>query len=136
ASIGLPALSGFVGEFLVLLGTFTGIEQWNGLEFSPHPRLLAGIAATGVILSAVYMLYLFQKVMYGPITHARNRELKDLSPREIFVFIPMLLMAFWLGMMPNTFLRDIDPAVQRTVSQFNQKMQASPQDGESAKVVP
>jgi NADH-quinone oxidoreductase subunit M len=118
ASIGLPGLCGFVGEFLVLIGTFVG--SWTDLPaLVTHPKLLAVLAATGVILSAVYMLYLFQKVMFGPVSNARNRELPDLSARELTVFLPVVLMAFWLGLYPNTFLSTIDPAVHRVVSQFS-----------------
>ena len=122
ASIGLPGLSGFPGEFLILLGTFDAYDTWVDLpNFSAHPKLLAVLATTGVILAAVYMLYLFQKVMFGPLTNSRNRDLKDLSARELVVFAPVLLMAFWLGLYPNTFLSDIDPAVHHTVAQFESK---------------
>jgi NADH-quinone oxidoreductase subunit M len=126
ASVGLPGLSGFIGEFLVLLGTFGAYNTWTDLpHFFSHPKLLAAIAATGVILSAVYMLYLFQKVMFGPVKNPRNRELKDLTPRETVVFAPMILMAFWLGMYPSTFLKDIDPAVHSTVAMLRDKWMAS-----------
>ena len=167
ASIGLPGLSGFAGEFLVLIGTFTSggmsgaapvlhhVADTTWLIFAPfawvvhhmkwwalsamyalgvHPKVLVVVASTGVILSAVYMLYLFQKVMFGPLSNARNRVLEDLSTREIVVFVPMVVMALWLGISPNTFLSSIDPAVQRTVAEFNAKRsQVNPQDG--AKVV-
>jgi NADH-quinone oxidoreductase subunit M len=141
ASIGVPGLSGFVGEFLVLLGTFTAYDTWGSMPIFSHPKPLAAVAALGVILGAVYMLYLFQKVMLGPLSNARNRELKDLSWRERVVFLPMLLMAFWLGMHPSTFLSDIDPAVARTVAAFKTKYDAAyesaaprllPKPGESA----
>ncbi len=93
ASIGLPGFSGFVGEFLVLIGTF--VASWTDLPaLVPHPKLLAVLASTGVILSAVYMLFLFQKVMFGPLTNARNRDLKDLSARELAVLLPMIDITF------------------------------------------
>jgi NADH-quinone oxidoreductase subunit M len=137
ASIGLPALSGFVGEFLVLLGSFQAYKLWGaaGPLMAPHPKVLAVLATTGVILSAVYMLYLFQKVMFGPLTNARNRELKDLTPRELAVFVPVVLMAFWLGVYPNTFLSTIDPAVHQTVADFHDKYETPIEDGESPKVM-
>ncbi len=140
ASIGLPGLSGFVGEFLILIGTFGAYASWGPLSgtlpmFAPHPKILAVLASTGVILSAVYMLYLFQKVMFGPLTNARNRELKDVSSRELLVFAPILLMAFWLGVYPNTFLSTIDPAVQRTVAQFQKKYQTAIDDNDSPKLI-
>ena len=78
SSIGLPGLNGFVGEFLILLGAFT----WN-------PRM-AAFAATGVILSAIYMLWMFQRVNYGPVTSEENRSLPDLRPREWAVIVPIV----------------------------------------------
>src|SRR5262249_28090210 len=73
AAFGLPGLAGFVGEFLVLAGTFTAYKSWGGqMVLFAHPKLLAGIATTGVILAAMYMLFLFQKVMFGPLANSRN----------------------------------------------------------------
>jgi NADH-quinone oxidoreductase subunit M len=137
ASIGLPGLSGFVGEFLVLIGTFGAWGSWSDLPpLFPHPKVLAVLASTGVILSAVYMLYLFQKVMFGPLTNPRNRDLKDLSAREMAVFAPVVLMAFWLGVYPSTFLSAIDPAVQRTIAQLKVKLAVPIEPGEAAKMMP
>ncbi len=137
ASIGLPGLSGFVGEFLVLSGTFGAHQTWHGLpQFFAHPRALALIATTGVILSAVYMLFLYQKVMFGPITNTRNRELKDLGARELAVFAPILLMAFWLGLYPSTFLKQIDPAVSRTIAHFKAKYTITAEPGMAPTLMP
>jgi NADH-quinone oxidoreductase subunit M len=135
ASIGLPSLCGFVGEFLVLVGSFNAWKTFGdvGVLF-PHPKLLTAFATSGVILSAVYMLYLFQKLMFGPLTNARNRELKDLSAREVAVFVPLVVMAFWLGVYPNTFLSTIDPAVKRTMIEFRSKMDVTVEDGAPAKM--
>ena len=122
ASIGLPLLSGFVGEFLILLGSFGAYATWDGLPtFFAHPKLLVAISTTGVILAAVYMLFLFQKVMFGPNDNPKNKNLLDLTPREVGYLVPMVLMAFWLGCYPNTFLSDIDPAVAQTMAQFKTK---------------
>ncbi len=98
ASIGLPGLNGFVGEFLILLGAF---------EFNPG---FAVVAALGMILSAVYMLWMYQRVMYGEVTHAANRNLRDLSAREITLLAPLVLLMFWIGIYPSTFLRPTDAA--------------------------
>jgi NADH-quinone oxidoreductase subunit M len=137
ASIGLPALCGFVGEFLVLTGTFGAYQTWASLPaFFPHPRVLAVISTTGVILSAVYMLFLFQKVMFGPVTQPRNRELKDLSARELAVFAPIVVMAFWLGIYPSTFLKDIDPAVQQTIGFFKAKYEFPVEEHMAATLMP
>jgi hypothetical protein len=73
--------------------------------------------------------------MFGPLTNARNRELKDLTPRELAVFAPVVLMAFWLGVYPNTFLSTIDPAVHNTVTQFHAKYDTEIEEGESPKVM-
>jgi NADH-quinone oxidoreductase subunit M len=105
SSIGLPGLNGFVGEFLILLGAFT----WN-------PRF-AAVAATGVILSAVYMLWMFQRVNYGPVTNARNATLPDLRPREWAAIVPIVAVAVLMGLLPNIFLRPIQPSVERMLNQ-------------------
>ena len=137
ASIGLPGLSGFVGEFLVLIGTFGAYKSWSGMPaFFPHPKVLAVIATTGVILSAVYMLYLFQKVMFGPLTNSRNKHLPDMNARETAVFVPMVIMAFWLGLYPNTFLSSIDPAAQRTVAEFKTKFEVPLEEEMAPKMMP
>jgi NADH-quinone oxidoreductase subunit M len=96
SSIGLPGLNGFVGEFLILLGTF-----------EVH-RLLAILAAIGIILGAVYMLWMYQRMMYGDVTHDVNRQLRDMNGREIALMIPIVLLMFWIGIYPNTFLRKMD----------------------------
>jgi NADH-quinone oxidoreductase subunit M len=103
SSIGLPGTNGFVGEFLVLLGAFKHSVWW------------AVFAATGVILSACYMLWMFQRVVFGPVTHEENRTLTDLSLRERLVFAPLLLFIFWMGVMPQPFLDRMQPALDRTI---------------------
>jgi NADH-quinone oxidoreductase subunit M len=107
ASVALPGTNGFIGEFLILLGAFNG-------QFANAPYITA-IAATGVILSAVYMLWMFQRVNYGPVTNAKNRGLRDLSVREWIVIGPVCAMAIFMGVLPNVFLTPMGPAVRRTV---------------------
>jgi NADH-quinone oxidoreductase subunit M len=137
ASIGLPGLCGFIGEFLVLNGTFGAYHTWAALPtFFAHPKVLAVIATTGVIFAAMYMLFLFQKVMFGPLSNARNRDLKDLSAREVAVFVPVVIMAFVLGIYPAPFLSTIDPAVKRTVAQFQAKYAVAVDDGDAPKMMP
>jgi NADH-quinone oxidoreductase subunit M len=92
SSIGLPGLNGFVGEFLILLGAF----QTN--------KIYATIAATGVIFAACYMLWMFQRVIFGQVTNDKNKDLKDLSWREIAIFAPLILFIVWIGVYPSTFL--------------------------------
>ena len=108
ASVALPGTNGFVGEFLILIGSFKG-------RFSPNAQYYTAVAATGVILSAVYMLWMFQRVNYGPMTNAKNRGLRDLSPREWVVIAPICAMAILMGVAPGLFLKPMAPAVQRTV---------------------
>ncbi len=130
ASVALPGTSGFVGEFLTLIGSFDAYKTWGALgSLHPHPKLLTGIATTGVILSAVYMLYLFQKMMFGPVSNPKNRDLKDLTMRECLYFTPIVIAALWLGIYPNTFLSDIDPAVQKSVTTLTEKFQTKVADG-------
>jgi NADH-quinone oxidoreductase subunit M len=92
SSIGLPGLNGFVGEYLILLGAF----KTN--------KVFAIFAASGVIFAAAYMLWMFQRVMFGTITNEKNRNLKDLSMREVIVLLPILVFIVWIGVYPNTFL--------------------------------
>lgn len=126
ASVGLPGLSGFAGEFLVILGTFSAVER--GIPGMPavfaHAKLFAALAATGVVLGAVYMLWLFQRVMLGPITNPLNKKLSDVTIRETAVLAPMIVMAFWLGITPGMFLKDIDPAVQKVLVSIKDKYAA------------
>jgi NADH-quinone oxidoreductase subunit M len=119
SSIGLPGLNGFVGEFLILLGTFE------------YKRSFAVCAASGIILGAVYMLWMYQRVMYGEITHEENRHLSDLSPREIALLVPVVLMIVWIGVYPYTFLRPMDAATARLLEQMQAQktMLAHPCEG-------
>jgi NADH-quinone oxidoreductase subunit M len=112
SSIGLPGLNGFVGEFLILLGTFRA-----------DPKL-AAFATSGVILSATYMLWMFQRVNYGPVTNDKNAALPDLQPREWTIIAPVIAVAILMGVLPNIFLRPIGPSVERTLNQIHQRASA------------
>ena len=109
SSIGLPGLNGFVGEFLILLGTF-GVD-----------RARAVVAATGVILSAVYMLWMYQRVIWGEITNEKNETLPDLFGREKAMLIPILILMVWMGMYSNHFLRPMDASVARLMGQVAER---------------
>ncbi len=109
SSIGLPGLNGFVGEFLILIGTF----KVN--------RLLAVLAATGVILSAVYMLTMFQRVNFGKLDKPENQALKDLNGREIATLVPIILLCFWIGLYPSTFLLKSEAAAQKMLDEYRSK---------------
>ncbi len=115
-SAGLPGLSGFVGEFLTILGTFVSDKA-----LFPYPKVFAALAASGVIFGAVYLLYMFQKVMFGPVNNPKNENLKDLSKREIAVFVPVVVMIFVLGIFPRPFLRVMEPTVNQLISEFERE---------------
>jgi len=108
ASVALPGMNGFVGEFLILLGTFGSAM--------PSATVFTAVAATGVILSAVYMLWMFQRVNYGPMTNPKNEKLPDLSVREWFVIAPICAMAIFMGVLPQVFLKPMEPSVRKTVA--------------------
>ena len=106
SSMGLPLLNGFVGEFTILQGTF--MENWKW----------AAWAVPGVILAAAYLLWLYQRVFFGSVTNPKNEKLHDLTPREIATFVPLIIMALWIGIYPKPFFEILEqPSIQlaRTV---------------------
>jgi NADH-quinone oxidoreductase subunit M len=100
SSIGLPILNGFIGEFLILLGAF----RWN--------YIYSALGATGMILGAIYMLWAYQRVMFGPLENSENKALRDLSLREIMVLLPIAIMMFVMGIYPKPFLSRTEPTVE------------------------
>ncbi len=114
SSIGLPGLNGFVGEFLVLLG---------GFQYAPIPTV---IAISGVIFGATYMLWAFQRVVFGPLKNAANEKLADLNPREMVYLAPLLVMIVVMGVMPQPFLDRINPSVDRFVARFADHYEGTP----------
>ncbi|HNW58566.1 MAG TPA: NADH-quinone oxidoreductase subunit M [bacterium] len=109
SSIGLPGLNGFVGEFLVLVGTFQ------------VQRMYAILAAAGVILSAVYMLTMFQRMNFGKLDKAENQVLKDLNRREIATLVPIVLLCLWIGLYPAPFLDKSQAAAQKLLTDARSK---------------
>jgi NADH-quinone oxidoreductase subunit M len=106
SSIGLPMLNGFVGEFLILVGTFL---------VAP---IFAIIATSGVVLAAAYMLWMFRRVMFGPVDNPENRGLIDLGLREKVVMLSLLIPIIWIGVYPNPLLRRIEPSVIELIRQL------------------
>jgi NADH-quinone oxidoreductase subunit M len=109
SSLGLPLLNGFIGEFLILLGAFASPV--------PHAKLFAVLGATGVILSAVYLLWMLQRVIFGEITRKENAELEDMNVREKLALVPLIVLAIVMGVGPMLFLRESEKSVNE-VRQF------------------
>lgn len=105
SSIALPLLNGFVGEFLILIGTFTS-------TLLPHAKLFASLAALGMILSAVYMLWMYQRVVFGEVRNPENLKLADLNLREKLVLAPIALLVLAMGVYPSLFLSRSTQAIQ------------------------
>jgi len=112
SSIGLPGLNGFVGEFLILLGSFKSTFLGS--------HVYTVVAASGVIFAAVYMLWMFQRVMFGKLTNPANHSLHDLSAREIAVLVPILVFIVWIGVYPSTFLRTSAASTKQIVRVLEQ----------------
>jgi NADH-quinone oxidoreductase subunit M len=107
SSIGVPGTNGFVGEFLVLIGGYESELRWWTV-----------VAASGVIFAAVYMLWMFQRVMFGELNNPKNQKLLDLDAREIAIMVPLIVLIFVMGLYPNPFISKMDPAVKKLVSQI------------------
>jgi len=108
SSIGLPTLNGFIGEFLILQGAFTANIWW------------AVAAGSGVVLGAAYMLWLYQRTMFGKIENPKNENLADLNFREFMTFAPLIILAVWIGIYPTPFLERLDPTVKTVIARLNQ----------------
>ncbi len=154
ASVGLPGLNGFVGEFLAIIGTSQskflwfdtaqvfsvatnadGVGAWKFMDAPYWPMadhqqaggemtayLFAGVAASGVIFAAGYLLWMFRRVMFGPITNPENAKLRDLSAREVLYLAPILILAVWMGVYPKYFLRPMEPSVHQFLQYMDSKV--------------
>ncbi len=109
SSIGLPGTNGFVGEFLVLLGAFRSNPVY------------AAFATTGVILCAVYMLWMFQRMMFGELKNPANAGLSDLNWREKVILVPLVVLVFWVGIYPNALLKNMESSLSDLLNQVNRK---------------
>jgi NADH-quinone oxidoreductase subunit M len=114
SSIAVPGFNGFIGEFLILMGS------WS---FSPA---LSAVAVLGVILSAAYILWMLQRVLYGEVTHEENAHLKDLSPREAAILVPLVALALFMGVASPLFTRSIEPSVQALMRQVQSRVPHPP----------
>jgi NADH-quinone oxidoreductase subunit M len=110
SSLGLPTLNGFIGEFTILIGAFH------------HSWVWALFAATGIVLGAAYLLWMYQRVFFGEITNDKNKGLTDLNLREQWTLIPLIVMAFWIGLYPKPFFRLMEPTVDRVLQRVSVAM--------------
>ena len=131
SSIGLPGTNGFVGEFLVMLGTFQ--SSWLSGVFGSvfAPWSLTALAGLGVIFGAIYMLWMVQRVFFGPLTNDKNRTLRDLSLREAVIFIPLIMAIFGMGLFPSPFLAKIEPAVKYYIEDIRARAQLGHEEAAS-----
>ncbi|HAE01904.1 MAG TPA: NADH-quinone oxidoreductase subunit M [Rhodospirillaceae bacterium] len=113
ASVGLPGTSGFVGEFLILYGAFE------------HNTYVAAFLATGMILGAAYMLYLYRRVVFGALTKDDVKGMLDMSPREIAIFVPLIILTLWMGIYRSTFLDPIEVSVTNLVENYDAALAAA-----------
>jgi NADH-quinone oxidoreductase subunit M len=130
ASVGLPGLCGFIGEFLVLLGTFTAQKTWVGVGLAHYlwaPKILAILSATAVILSAMYLLTMFQKLMFGPLDKPENKaaSLRDIHGREVWVFGIVIVTALVMGIWPKPILDRSEKSVQAFLSSYTERLKDS-----------
>jgi NADH-quinone oxidoreductase subunit M len=118
ASVGLPALNGFVGEFLILVGTFKTVAA--------DLRWVAIAATSGVVLAAVYLLHMLHRTVWGPITVEKNLGLQDLSPREILAVAPLCLLMLWIGVAPGVFLEPSKADLQELLERHQHRIESQP----------
>jgi NADH-quinone oxidoreductase subunit M len=113
SSIGLPGLNGFVGEFLILLGAFKSVPYF------------AVLATTGIVLGAIYMLWMYRRVIFGPLTHPENQNLKDIGAREIMILAPILALILFMGIYPQPLLSRMKPSVELVIRRVEDKKYAA-----------
>jgi len=114
SSIGLPTLNGFIGEFLILQGVFVADHPFLG-----GGKIWAAFAASGIVLGAAYMLYLYQRTMFGKVDNAKNETLMDLSGREFATFAPLIVLAVWIGLYPKPFLDRLNTSVAQVIARVS-----------------
>jgi NADH-quinone oxidoreductase subunit M len=124
SSVGLPGLNGFVGEFLILVGAFQ-VSPW-----------LTALATTGIIFAAVYLLWMYQRTIFGEITHEENRRLRDLDAREWALLVPVLVLIVWIGVYPRAFTGKTEASVEALINQVQSKASVASAPGRLAGNLP
>ncbi len=132
SSVGVPGTNGFVGEFLIIMGTFVSSTLGG------NAKLQAGLAAAGVILAAVYMLSVVQKMFFGPLTNPKNKRLKDVSAREVIALAPMIALIFVIGWFPSLFTSRMTDGVEAVLDRYKSHRSAwvDARDATHATIVP
>jgi NADH-quinone oxidoreductase subunit M len=120
ASVGLPALNGFVGEFMILVGAYKSTAV--------SLKLAAALSALGVVFAAVYLLKMVGLTIWGPVTKDENRTLPDLGWRERLILLPLCVLMLWIGVAPQAFLKPSLPALESTLKQFQSRLSDAPPD--------
>ena len=120
SSMGLPGLNGFIGEFLILVGAFKANYLW------------AAFAVSGIVLGAAYMLWLYQRTMFGALENPKNAALQDLSPREMTTLVPIVIMCFWIGLYPSPFLSRMEASVNFILARIHNEQPVAAQPVTSA----
>jgi NADH-quinone oxidoreductase subunit M len=123
SSMGVPGLNGFIGELLILIGSFKS-SFWYG-----------SVATIGLVFGAVYLLWMFKRVMYGAITKEENRTLKDMTGREYAYLLPIILFIVWIGVYPMPFLDKMDASVQHLLDVVNYQETAATKADRNIRVV-
>jgi NADH-quinone oxidoreductase subunit M len=124
SSMGLPGLNGFIGEFLILIGAFQ-VGWWWG-----------AFAVTGIVLGAAYMLWLYQRTMFGEITKEENKTLSDLNAREMATLLPIIALCFWIGLYPSPFLRAMEVSVANVIQTVEKGAAGKAVQGKKAEAGP
>ena len=117
SSVGLPGLNGFIGEFLILLGSFKSpvLNSWWYTVF----------AASGVIFAAVYLLWMYQRVIFGEVKNPKMNKLTDMNGRETFIFACLMIFIVWIGIYPTTFLKVSDKSTAKVIQQVSNMQQVT-----------
>jgi NADH-quinone oxidoreductase subunit M len=119
SSIGLPGTNGFVGEFMILSGAFLSEHLGS------NGPIFGTVAALGVILAAIYMLHAVLKMFWGPLDKSENEHLPDLTRREGLALAPLVVLIFWIGLYPSTFLSRMEASVDTMTREYTAKLKAS-----------
>jgi NADH-quinone oxidoreductase subunit M len=125
SSIGVPGTNGFVGEFMIVMGTF--VSQTLGGQ----AKLQAGLASAGVILAAVYMLSMVARVFFGPLKNPKNKRLSDINVRETIAIAPLIALIFVIGLFPNLFLSRVGDGVSAVLERYQDSRRSYQDEGDS-----